>query len=53
MRKVDRIQLLGHSEEIKKLLNRKMGITEKLDRTNSADHHTNVILNVDLIEEAL
>jgi len=50
---VERIQLVGHSEEIKKLLNRKVRITGKLEPANSADHHTNVILNVDLIKEAL
>jgi hypothetical protein len=53
VRKIDRIQLLGHSEKIKKLLNRKMRTTGKLDRTNSADHHTKVIMKVDLVEEAI
>lgn len=50
---VERIQLVGHSEEIKKLLNRKVRITGKLEPATSGDHHTKVIMKVDLVEEAL
>jgi hypothetical protein len=50
---VERIQLLGGEEQIKKLLNRRVRITGKLNHSSNADHYTNVVMNVELVEEVL
>ncbi|HTF03077.1 MAG TPA: DUF4431 domain-containing protein [Bacteroidia bacterium] len=50
---VERIQLNGDLETIKKLLNHKVRITGKLEHATTEDHYTKVFMNVDLIEEAL
>lgn len=50
---VERIQLIGSEEQIKKLLNRKVRITGKLNHATTADHFTKVVMNVELVEEVL
>lgn len=50
---IDHIQLHGHEEQIRKLLNHKVRVTGKLEHATRADHYTRVVMNVELIEEAL
>lgn len=50
---VERIQLIGGEEQIKKLLNRKVRITGKLSHSKSDEHFTDVVMNVELVEEVL
>jgi hypothetical protein len=50
---IDHIQLHGHEEQIRKLLNHKVRITGKLEHATRVDHYTRVVMNVELIEEAL
>lgn len=52
-RNVERVQLSGHEDEIKKLLNKKVRITGKLEHATTTGHFTKVIMNVELIEEAI
>lgn len=52
-RNVERVQLSGHEDEIKKLLNKKVRITGKLEHASTTGHFTKVIMNVELIEEAI
>jgi hypothetical protein len=50
---VERIQLIGSEEQIKKLLNHKVRVTGTLDHATGSDHFTKVLMNVELIEEVL
>ncbi len=50
---VERIQLIGSEEQIKKMLNHKVRVTGTLDHATGSDHYTKVLLNVELIEEVL
>lgn len=50
---VERIQLIGGEEQIKKLLNHKVRITGTLDHATGSDHFTKVLMNVELVEEVL
>jgi hypothetical protein len=48
---VERIQLIGSEEQIKKLLNHKVRVTGILDHATGSDHYTEVLMNVELVEE--
>lgn len=50
---VERIQLIGSEEQIRKMLNRKVRITGELSHSTSDTHYTKVVMNVELVEEAL
>jgi hypothetical protein len=50
---VERIQLVGNEEQIRNLLNHKVRISGKLFHSNSNQHYTSVLMNVELIEEVL
>lgn len=52
-RNIERIQLLGDEEQIKKMLNRKVRVTGTLEHATAENHYTKVVMNVELIEEAL
>lgn len=52
-RNIERIQLLGSEEQIKKLLNHKVRVTGKIDHASTKDHYTKVVMNVELVEEVL
>jgi len=50
---VERIQLIGNEEQIRKLLNRKVRVTGMLSHSTTPDHFTKVVMNVELVEEVL
>lgn len=50
---VERIQLIGSEEQIKKLLNHKVRVTGTLNHATGSDHYTKVLMNVELVEEVL
>ena len=51
---LDRIQLLGDEEQIRKLLNKKVRVTGNLSKGNPGEKQfTPVVMNVELIEEVL
>lgn len=50
---LERIQLIGSEEQIKKLLNHKVRVTGTLNHATGSDHYTKVLMNVELIEEVL
>lgn len=52
-RNIERIQLLGEQEQIKKLLNHKVRITGKIEHASTEEHYTKVVMNVELVEEVL
>lgn len=50
---VERVQLIGDQEQIKKLLNRKVRVTGTLEHASTEKHYTKVVMNVQLVEEVL
>jgi hypothetical protein len=50
---VERIQLIGNEEQVKKLLNHKVRVTGTLNHASADNHYTKVVMNVELIEEVL
>lgn len=52
-KKIERIQLIGNSENILKLLNHKVRVTGKIEHASTEGHYTNVVMNVELVEAAL
>lgn len=52
-RNIERVQLIGHEEEIRKLLNRKVKVTGKINHSAGSGQYTKVVMNVELIEETL
>lgn len=50
---IERIQLIGGEQEVKRLLNHKVRITGKLEPGNTDAHFTKVVMNVELVEEVL
>lgn len=52
-RNIERVQLVGHEDEIKKLLNHKVKVTGKVNHASSSGDYTKVVMQVELIEETL
>ena len=50
---VERIQLIGNEDAIRKLLNHKVRITGTLEPGTKPTHYTKVVMNVKLVEETL